>query len=195
MAAPRKTIKTVRARAFSAHHILFRTAHAALKRAESKQPGWSTDTLTAIVFSALAIEALSNSIGHKVIPDWERDFESARPLAKLRILAKQLDVPFESGKNPWATARQVFATRNLAAHAKPEDLVETSFTTPKKADALLRSRPQSKLEAQISISKAKSAVKAADAIRILLLDALSPAQRNALLHDSWQSSGELHVGA
>jgi hypothetical protein len=195
MQTPRKSIKTVRERAFSAHHILFRTAKSAFSRAEAKEPGWSTDALTAIVFSALAIEALSNSVGVMVVADWDRDFDSARPIAKLRILSQQLGVPFDSQRKPWALVREIFSTRNLAAHAKPEEIVETKVTSATSADAILRSVPKSKLEKQISVSKAKSAVRAADEVRDILLGALTPAQRSKLLHDSWQSRGELDVGA
>jgi hypothetical protein len=69
--------------------MLIAAARSALQDAEAKGPGSFYSELTAMTFSALAIEALCNSIGERMLEDW-KDFESATPIAKLRLLASRL---------------------------------------------------------------------------------------------------------
>ena len=57
-------------RPFSAHHMLIGAARAALEDAESKRPGWFYAELMAMAMSALAVEALCNAIGERVVADW-----------------------------------------------------------------------------------------------------------------------------
>ena len=127
MNSPRK-VKRTQERHFSAHHMLIRAATIARDRAAEKNPGWFYDELAAMTFAALAIEALCNSIGERVVDDWN-DFESARPAAKLRTIALRLGIEYAKNREPWPGVFQLLAFRNLVAHAKPELVVESKIMT------------------------------------------------------------------
>jgi hypothetical protein len=84
-----------RERRFSAHHMLLGVARMFLEDAKSKRPGWFYAELAALTLSGLAVEAICNAVGERVFStDW-KDFESASPIAKLRLICDKLDVPFD----------------------------------------------------------------------------------------------------
>src|SRR3954471_2833467 len=113
---PVRKLKRTQERQFSAHHMLIRAAEIARDRGTEKKPGWMFDELSAMTFAALAIEALCNSIGDRVVPGWAKDFESASPNAKLRILSGRLGLEYDEDKEPWVGARELIKFRNLVAH-------------------------------------------------------------------------------
>src|SRR5688500_6340522 len=100
----KRILKCISERNFSAHHMLIRVASVALTRAKTGEHEVAADALIVMTFSALAIEALCNSIGERVFKHaaWE-DFESASPNAKLRLLAGRLELKYEKDKEPWGT--------------------------------------------------------------------------------------------
>jgi len=90
-------------RLFSAHHILMSAAKRALKDAE-REPSIVTHQLTAMTFSALALEALSNTFGERFVSNW-RHFEAAPVIAKLRTVAGQLNIQnIDFKQEPWSGA-------------------------------------------------------------------------------------------
>jgi hypothetical protein len=184
-------VKRTQERHFSAHHMLINAASHAKKAAARKEPGWFYDHLAMMTFSALAIEALCNSIGKRVVADWE-DFESSSPNAKLRILAKQLAVPYDKEKEPWSTARWLVAFRNRIAHAKPEFIVEERIMTQEEHDKQLFDDPKSKLEKEISGGNADRALQAAERIKDLLIEKLNPEDKFGLSTDGWSGSTKAH---
>ena len=117
-----------RERNFSAHHKLLGAARAAVKVAEAGQEGWSLSVITAITLCGLAVEAICNAIGDRVVVDWD-DFEAAPPKAKLRLLCDKLDVPYDKGREPWGTLMWLLRVRNAIAHAKPELIQEEHHMT------------------------------------------------------------------
>ena len=56
-----------------------------------------------------------------MIRDW-KDFESANPIAKLRLVATRCGIKPDFGKQPWQTARRLIIFRNRIAHAKRQHL-------------------------------------------------------------------------
>jgi hypothetical protein len=83
-------VKEVRKRMFSAHRMLIGAARVAVEDAEAKRPGWTYSQLTAITLCGLAIEAICNAVGKRVVTDW-KDFERKSPNAKLRLLSKTFE--------------------------------------------------------------------------------------------------------
>lgn len=81
MTSGARDFRRVQERHYSAHHTLLRVARFELAKAERKEVGWFDSTFVALTFSALAIEALSNAIGDRIVPDW-KDFETAAHLRK-----------------------------------------------------------------------------------------------------------------
>ncbi|MCK4790982.1 MAG: hypothetical protein KAV87_45035 [Desulfobacteraceae bacterium] len=121
----REKISVSKERPFSAHHMLLGAARAAIEDAESKRPGWFYSELMAITMSGLAIEALCNAVGERVIDNWN-DFESSSPKAKVRVICKELDIEYKSEKEPWSSVVWLSKIRNDLAHAKPQ-LVNESY--------------------------------------------------------------------
>jgi hypothetical protein len=137
---------------------------AELKR-EAREAGWRYGVLTAIILSALFLEALSNLVGEHLIENWKEDFESATPRAKLRLLSSKLDIDYNKNEYPWIDVLWLFKLRNSIAHAKPESIKERKHLTEKEYDQQWFERPQSKLERELTIRNASRAVKTAKQIR------------------------------
>lgn len=179
--------------------MLIRTAAIAQERAKekrrNKQPGWMFDELIAMTFAALSIEALCNSIGDRIIEDWDKDFESASPNAKLRILAKRLDIRYDKDKDPWVGARELAKFRNLVAHAKPQLVIEEKEMNQEQYDRRLFEVPQSKLERLVTAANADRAVRTVEQLKDLLIKKLEPEQKLGLSVDGWSGSVRLHNDA
>lgn len=188
---PSKRFKRIQERSFSAHHMLIRVASRANDRAKKREPGWMYEELTAMTFSALAIEALCNAIGDRVFADW-KDFESASPNAKLRLLADRLGLKYSKDVEPWATARWLVKFRNLIAHAKPELLVEEKIITEQDYDERLFDAPKAKLEKWINSPNADRAVCGAEEIKELLIRGMPPQDALGLAADAWSGTTSLH---
>jgi len=110
--------------------MLIGAARAAVEDAEAKRPGWFYSQLTAITLCGLAIEAICNAIGKRIIPDW-KDFESAGPNAKLRLLCDRLNVKYDRHAEPWSSARWLSKQRNAIALAGQRRTLE-HHTYPKR---------------------------------------------------------------
>jgi len=191
---PARNLKRTQEHNFSAHHMLIRTASLANKRAKERQPGWMYDELIAMTFSALAIEALCNSIGNRMFSDWE-DYESSSPNAKLRLLADRLGLKYAKDKEPWCTARWLVKFRNLIAHAKPELIVEERMITQEELDKRLFDAPKAKLEKWINAGNAHRAVRGAEAIKEALIRSMPAEDALGLAADAWTGSTTLHHDA
>jgi hypothetical protein len=174
--------------------MLIRTASLANKRAKKRERGWMYDELTAMTFSALAIEALCNSIGNRVFSDWD-DYESSSPNAKLRLLADRLGLKYTKEKEPWSTARWLVKFRNLIAHAKPELIVEEKLITQEELDKRLFDAPKSKLEKWINAGNADRAVRGAEDIKEALIRSMPSEDALGLAADAWTGTTRLHDDA
>lgn len=163
--------------------MLIRVASRANDRAKKREPGWMHDELTAMTFSALAIEALCNSIGNRVFSEWE-DFESSSPLAKLRLLTDRLNIKYSKDKEPCATALWLIKFRNLIAYAKPEVLIHEEIISDEDYDECLFDFPKSKLEKWITSQHADRAVRGAKKIKNAFIDAMPP-RRHSWTFDCW----------
>lgn len=186
MSAPAKLRRT-RERHYSAHHMLIETARRANERVARQEPGWTYEALTAITFSALAVEALANAFGERKVPNWA-DFESSSPNAKLQLVAGALKLPYEAAAEPWQSARWLIKLRNQVAHAKPQLLRDDHLITQEEVDKQLFDRPESKLERELTQVNSERAVVAAKQLKDLLCGSLSPAEAQGLLSDGWFGS-------
>jgi hypothetical protein len=187
-----KRLKRVQERHFSAHHLLLNTAWGARERAIKKQPGWRGDALVVMLCSAMAIEAMCNTIGERVVDEWKEDYESSKPDAKIRILAAALKVDYQRDKEPWKTARWLFTFRNKVAHAKPERIVEEEILTQKQHDRRLFDTPQSKLERDITVPNATRALDAARKVLDRLASNMQPDDTVGILVDIWTGTTQAH---
>jgi hypothetical protein len=194
MTSGARDFRRVQERHYSAHHTLLRVARFELAKAERKERGWFDSTFVALTFSALAIEALSNAIGDRIVPDW-KDFDSASPLAKVRLLAERLDLPYASGSEPWRTICWLGKFRNLIAHPKPEAILDDQFITEGDAEKRSFDPPKSKLERQVTVGNAKRALEAVEEAKLLLCNKIPAEERFGLFSDGWSTSTSRNHGA
>jgi hypothetical protein len=184
-------LRVQRERDFSPHHVLLGVAYNALEDAEKKRPGYFNYELACITFSALALEALGNAFGAKFIPRWN-DFESASPIAKLRLICQRFDIEPDFGKEPWATTLWLVRFRNKVAHAKPEFIREDKIITREEYDKLRSQYPEAKLETEISLQNAQRAFNCVHDIHIMLCERIPPEQIGGLIADGWSSQAGLY---
>lgn len=194
MTSGARDFRRVQERQYSAHHTLLRIARFQLASAERKEAGWSDSAFVAITFSALAVEALSNAIGDRIVPDW-KDFETASPIAKVWLLAERLDLPYSSDDEPWRTICWLGKFRNLVAHPKPESIRSDQFVTESDADNRPFDPPKSRIERQATVGNAKRAFEAVEKVKALLCDKIPAEDRFGLYSDGWSTSTSKSQGA
>ena len=193
-----KKIRIRKERDFKPHHFLIYAADIGLAHAEEvtkEERGisiWTPHELTAIIFSAFALEAIGNSFGEKLVKRW-KDFEGSSPIAKLRIVCAELNIDPDFGSEPWATALWLVTFRNGVAHAKP-NFIKTDDMVPVSEYTFwhLHSDPLSEIEKQITLENARRAVKAIREILDQFYLKIKPEERGSLFFDG--STGiESHV--
>jgi transcriptional regulator with XRE-family HTH domain len=132
------------------HPILFDVVKYSLLDAREfakKSPGvFNYHAMVTMVFSSLAFEAMMNLFGETYFGKWN-DFESASPIAKLRIIANKVGVEINFDKFPWNEVRRMVKFRNEIAHTKPDfsekDIFEyrepspDDFVIPLKSEATI----------------------------------------------------------
>ncbi len=179
--------KVERERDFHPHHILISAANTALDDAKAKRPGYLYYELTAIMFSALALEALANSFGDHLILRW-KDYESSSPIAKLRIVCDSLRIVVDFDHEPWSTVLWLVKFRNKVAHAKPESIRSEALMSEVEFEAKGRDMPESAMEKEISLPNAERSVTAVESILEMLYGKLDPYTASSLLMDGWSGS-------
>jgi len=179
-----KNVSVKKERPFSAHHMLLGAARTALEDAADKKPGHFYSTLTSITMSSLAIEALCNAFGERVVSNWP-DFESSSPKAKVRIICGELGIQYLAEEEPWSTVIWLGKFRNMIAHAKPE-LVSQNYTWTReeyeKKDGL---KPESKIEKEITIGHAQRAYDQITNLKYLFCEKIPPGKAFGLAADMW----------
>jgi hypothetical protein len=181
-------LRYTRERHYCPHHILINAAYTALEDARSKKPGYADYELMCITFCSLALEALGNSFGEKLIPRWINDFESASPAAKIRLVCQRINITPDFGSEPWQTATWLIRFRNRVAHAKPKRIREDSIVTREEREKMRFQVPQSELEKEISLENAEKAFKCVDGIHEMWCAQIPMKDMENLLGDGW--SGE-----
>lgn len=180
-------LKYTKEREYCPHHLLLGAAYNALEDARAKRPGYFDYELMSITFCALALEALGNSFGEKLVPRWQ-DFETAAPIAKMRIVSQHLGVTLDLNVEPWAAVPWLVKFRNAVAHAKPKLLQEEHIVTREERDKRRFEYPLSELEKQVTLANAERAFKCVDRIHEIWCSKIPLEKIGNLLGDGW--SGE-----
>jgi len=180
-------VQATRERPFSAHHMLLGAATMSLEDAEQKKPGHFYSTLISLTMASLAVEALCNAIGERVIEDWQ-DFESSSPKAKVRTLCRELGLEYQSQGEPWATVIWLGKFRNKIAHAKPERVSESYTWTRDEYEKKDGLKPESKLEKEVTLGHAKRAVEQVTQLKYLLCKNVPAEKAFGLAADMWSGS-------
>jgi len=183
-----KNLKVNRKRNYSPHHMLIGAARMALEDAKEKKPGYFYNYLITITFSALSLEALGNAFGKRLIDRW-KDFESSGPIAKLRIICEHLDIKANFKEDPWLATIWLIKMRNKIAHAKPQKIdINLVRSRSLYDDEEIRTRPEAKLEKEITLDNAVKAFKTAEKIKNILCDRTPSEELSGLSSDMWFGS-------
>ena len=174
-------------RTFFAHHMLLHVAELEIKSAEVCELGRFNKCLTAMVMSALSVEALANAVGSRVAEDWPT-FEKLRPHDKLDYLVKRLAITRNPYQEPWSTLQYLGGFRNDIAHPKPEAVTSSRVLPEAGLVKTAFDAPPSKLEREITLGNAKRGYVAVRTLKGLLTDALPVPDRTGIYVDMWHGS-------
>lgn len=176
----------VEERHYSAHHNLLHIAELSLQKAEAHEPGWFNEAFICITFSALAIEALANAIGHRVVADWPA-FERLSPKEKIKHLKRTLKVSSTNASAVWASVTWLNSFRNDIAHPKPEHIKQELLLAAKPTLGRFDA-PESKLEKRITVERARDAFEAVYKAKRILCSHVPTDLSEGLEVDGWFSS-------
>lgn len=174
-------------REFSAHHMLLHAAELAIEEAEKSRVGRFNKCLSAMVMSSLAVEALANAVGSRLITDWTI-FERLSPLKKIGVIVKELTITYDPKIEPWSSVRWLAGFRNDIAHAKPELVQEEKLLPEVALGKTLFDSPQSRIEREITLGNARRAHTAVTAVKKILADSLPVEKRLGIYCDAWSGS-------
>ena len=152
--------KIIIARRFKPHVLILNAAHRAYQCGQEnpKEAWWSW--LDTLVYCSLSIEAIGNAYGETLIPDWKSFFESASPLAKIRLIAEHCDLEANFSIFPYSVLRDLIRFRNSFAHAKPENIETEKYCREEDCEKHLYRKPLSKLEGMVTEQFAKKSISA-----------------------------------
>jgi hypothetical protein len=170
--------------------MLLGAARMTLEDATDQKPGWFYHELITITFCALALEALGNAFGERFISRW-KDYENSNPVAKLRIICCHFGIELDFNIEPWSTIPWLVKFRNQVAHAKPEFVKEEKVWSRTEYDNKRLTEPKSKIEKEVSLTKAKRAYKAVMDIKQMLCNKVPIGERAGLLNDGWSGSSSI----
>lgn len=174
-------------RTFFAHHMLLNAAQHAISEAKASQHGRFNKNLAAMVMSSLAVEALANAVGSRIVSNW-CVFEKKRPHEKIDQLVSELRLDRDSSKEPWTTLRFLGSFRDEIAHPKPEEIHNEVVLAQAGLDKTAFETPLSALEREITLGNAKRAHAAVRTLKGLLTDAMPAPAKFGIDVDSWHGS-------
>ena len=178
------SVKVDSQRHYAPHHLLFATASTALEDAESDRSGKVYYITMTITFSALALEALANSFGERLLKGWI-DIERKSTIEKLGAIAKALAIPIDLKKEPWSTAVWLTDLRNDIVHAKPEHIHLHCRISCAAYEKKHHFCPKASIEKKLTIGNARRAAKQTRRIMYTLAKALPANRLDGLLADGW----------
>ena len=179
-------------RRFNPHLLLMRGAYHFLDRAAERRGGWYYEWLSAIVLSALFIEAIGNSYGEVLLPDWSAWTSQRRrsPVQKLERVAKSRRITPDFNKDPWLTIRKMKKFRDSIAHATRDRLVLEENRTLSDYHAIFYAQLESDLEKTVTEDFARESYDAVQQVVDLLNTTLTIKQRYELTCDGNESHAE-----
>lgn len=179
MPTPRR-IRLTQEREFFAHHMLLRAANMNLDEATKSALGRFDRCLATMVFSALAVEALANAVGCRVVSN-RATFERLNPSEKVDTLIQSLNIRRDARKPPWPALRFLAGFRNDIAHPKPERIAKVRVLPESVFNTTFPDPPLSKLEREITLGNARRVLEAVQGLKGLLTDAM-PAKKRFGIH-------------
>lgn len=183
------TVRAKTERRFNPHVCLFLPAvQHHFETAKGKKIGAYYDWFAVIVLSGLSLEAIGNSYGDFLFTEW-KDFESASPKAKLRLVAQKCGIKPDFNKHPWATAWQLIKFRNLIAHAKRKHFKVERDCNENNYREVIGKRFEADVETMIT---EKFATQSCDAVEQIII-ALNKTLNESELHELNYCGHECHA--
>lgn len=174
-------------RTFFAHHMLLHAAGRAIEDAAASEIGRFNHCLSAMVLTSLAVEALANAVGSRVVGDWST-FEPLRPHEKIQVLADTLGIGRDLSKEPWTTIQYISGFRNDIAHPKPEAISKESVLPEVALQKAAFRAPRSKMEREITLGNARRMHAAVLELKGILTDAMPDGSKFGIYADMWHGS-------
>ena len=102
---------------------LYKVAKQNLEAAEQQEEGQFYRLITCLGFCAFLLESVMNEIGDALFTEcWMSEHERKQPKDKRDLIHARLDMLCANGEQPFQTFHNVFNTRSLLVHAKPQKL-------------------------------------------------------------------------
>jgi hypothetical protein len=180
-------------RDYSAHHLARETARAAIARAKAGLSSEREGALTAVIMSAIAVEALANTVGVRVVSGWD-DYDNLRAVAKWRLICATLEIAFDPSSEPWLSANWVMAFRNGLVHPKPVQVKTERIIPLDEFNEMTTGKvefPPSVLESKLTIANAERALQAFAGVLDALTFRLSPEHGSGIFSDSMQGGATI----
>ena len=191
-------VRTKTERRFNPHVLLLRGAQHHLETAKKNQPSCDYDWLAIIVLSALSLEAIGNSYGKVLIPNWKqligdliRKKEGASPIKKLELVAARCGIQPDFASHPWLTARKLADFRDLIAHAKREHLKFEGDCNESNYGEILGAKLEADVEKMITEDFAKQSCEAVEQIVSALNKTLKESELYELTYCGHESQAEI----
>lgn len=189
------TVRAKTERKFIPHKLLLRAAQHHLEVAKEKRPGCYYDWLAVIVLSALSIEAIGNSYGKVLFPNWKeliadlvKNKQGASPIKKLQLVAEKCGITPDFSNPTWATASSLAKFRDRIAHAKSEHFEEKRDCNMDNYGEVMGMKFRSEIEKMITEDFANQSYEAVEQIVKDLNKTLKMDKRFELTYDGHQSS-------
>lgn len=103
------------------------TAWHLIETAKSHKEGSLLNLQAAAVFYAFAFEAYLNHVGAEEITFWE-EIDRISYKKKLTVIAKQLNLSIDYGKQPFKVIKELFELRNALAHGRTR-IIDHTYET------------------------------------------------------------------
>lgn len=186
----KRKIKLTAERDFSAHHMLINSARVSLDGARNKRLGSYYDLLVVMTMSALALEAIANTLGKRLFDNWD-EFERKTTKEKLKRLCCKLNVPYDGDTDPWKSALWLIGFRNEIVHGKPVFLKDEKVVPQADYNDLDSLPLHSPIEQKVSIENAERAYQTTTQIMEVLFTQMPPEKTLGLWADSSISQASL----
>ena len=178
-------------RLYVPYHDQINIARKALERVEKKEIGWIHECHVVIVFSAIAIESISNTYGELLFEsEWE-NYDLKPTTEKIKIISKRLDLVYSPKEEPWKHLGLAFDLRKKMVHSKPEDVRFEKIVSVKDLEKVNYEFPPSELERKINKSNAKKVLNCAIKIRDIFYEAIGEKGHANLFMDGYTGSSTL----
>jgi hypothetical protein len=191
-----KQNQIVKDRESKPHLLLIGAAHTGLEDAETKELGRTHYEIMAIIFSALALEAFTNTFCKKFSVNWSgkrnrkqrnqnRKQKCSKLLVKLKVICERLKIEADfENQEPWSFVQWLIDFRDDVAHANLQPIEFREVIAAEDCDFWrVHNPPLSEIEKRINLENARRSVKIVDEIFDIIYQKLTLKERASVFFD------------